>query len=101
MAIEPVNIGKGNDLLVACVSPEALRYGMCMGYISGLVDGFTVADKTVICIASGVTRGQLRDVVLNGIQSSPQGRNEEGYAVALLAIAKAFPCRKRNSREVK
>ena len=102
VATEPsVNIAKGNDLLAACASPEALQYGMCMGYISGLVDGFTVADKSVICIPSGVTRGQLRDVVLNGMQSRRQELNEEGYAAALLAIAKAFPCQKRNGGGVR
>jgi hypothetical protein len=66
-----------------------------MGYISGLVDGFTVADKNVICIPSGVTRGQLRDVVLSGIQARAQEPDQEGYAAALLAVAKAFPCRRR------
>ena len=95
------NLATGNDLLAACASPRPLEYGMCMGYISGLVDGFLVADRNIICIPSGVTRGQLRDVVVTGIQGLPKESGQEAYVVALLALAKAFPCRKRRSSGVR
>ncbi len=94
-------LATGNDLLFACGSENPLEYGMCMGYISGLIDGFRVADRTIICLPPAVTRGQLRDAVVTGMQSLPKERDQEGYAVALLALAKAFPCVKRRGSVVR
>jgi hypothetical protein len=101
-AAEPRDsVATGNDLLNACGSAKPLEYGMCMGYISGLVDGFLVADRTIICVPAGLTRGQLRDVVVAGIQSLPKERGQVAYAVALLALAKTFPCQKRRASVAK
>jgi predicted RecA/RadA family phage recombinase len=88
-------LATGNDLLAACTSPKPLEYGMCMGYISGVVDGFLVGDRTSVCIPAGVTRGQMRDVVLSGIAANPKERTQEAYAGTLLALSRHYPCRKR------
>lgn len=85
----------GNDLLVACGSEKPLEYGMCMGYIAGVIDGFLISNRTIICLPSDLTRGQLRDVVLSGIQDAPRERGDAGYVGVLLALSKAFPCLKR------
>lgn len=98
-AAEPRDkLGTGRDLLAACTSAQALDYGMCVGYINGVVDGFLVTDRTSICLPAGVTRGQLRDVVLAGITSSPRESEQEPYVAALLAMSRAFPCQKKASQ---
>lgn len=94
-------LGTGRDLLAACTSAEALDYGMCVGYINGVVDGFLVTDRTSICLPAGVTRGQLRDVVLAGITASPRESEQEPYVAALLAMSRAFPCHKNNGPRTK
>ena len=94
-------LATGNDLVAACTSAKPLEYGMCVGYISGVVDGFLVADRATVCIPAGLTRGQLRDVVVAGIADSPRDSAQEGYVVTLLALSRAFPCRKRPSNAMK
>jgi predicted RecA/RadA family phage recombinase len=94
-------LATNNDLLAACTSPKPLEYGMCMGYISGVVDGFLVGDRTSICIPAGVTKGQMRDVVLSGIAANPKERAQEAYAGTLLALSRQYPCRKRATQRPK
>jgi hypothetical protein len=50
---------------------------------------------------AGVTRGQLRDVVLAGITSSPKESEQEPYVAALLAMSRAFPCQKKGPQRAK
>jgi hypothetical protein len=95
------NLATGRDLLAACTSAKALDYGMCVGYINGVIDGFLVTDRTSICMPVGVTRGQLRDVVLAGITRSPKESEQEPYVAALLAVSRAFPCQKRGVQRTK
>lgn len=95
------NLATGRDLLAACTSAKALDYGMCVGYINGVVDGFLVTDRTSICMPAGITRGQLRDVVLAGIARSPRESEQEPYVAALLAVSRAFPCQKRGVQRAK
>ena len=90
-------LATSRDLLAVCTSSKPLEYGMCMGYISGVVDGFLVVDRTSVCITPGITKGELRNIVLSGIAANPKESSQEAYAGVLLALSKAFPCRKRRA----
>lgn len=86
-------MGTGNDVLTLCTAPQGLTG--CIAYISGVADAMA-GDNAVwdrkACIPSGVTTGQLRDIVVTGLRFRAAIRHlQAGITVATL-FADAFPC---------
>lgn len=103
----------GHELLQRCsayekslASPslnaeETLDAMWCMGYVSGLLDGFGVSDYRIgnaiaACPGdSSITRGEAVKIVTGWLRQHPEDLDKSGRRNAILAIAKAFPCQSR------
>ena len=83
----------GADLLRACTSAEAIDRGDCYGYIAGVAD--TLAGKAAgssrACVASGVSRGEIRDAVVAYLQERRALERNASDGVAA-ALARSFSC---------
>lgn len=103
----------GQELLTRCTASEksldgkeklsgeeALDAMWCMGYMSGLLDGFSVNDykmgnARVMCAPDeGLTRTQALRVVNKWFREHPDALPKSGRRGALLALASAYPCKK-------
>lgn len=102
---QPANnfFDSGNDLLAACQSDrDVFLLARCDGFIEGVVRGYEVAtndnpsvlagDNARLC-ASGVTKGQVKDVVLNFLRSHPEVRHESSAVLTVRAVLDAWACR--------
>lgn len=78
---------------------EMLDAMWCMGYMSGLLDGFSVgdykvADAKMMCPPEdGLTRTQALRIVAKWLREHPEARQKSGRRSALLALAGAYPCK--------
>lgn len=78
---------------------EALDAMWCMGYMSGLLDGFSVNDykvggARVMCAQEeGLTRTQALRIVNKWLREHPDALLKSGRRGALLALAGAYPCK--------
>lgn len=101
----------GDDLLARCSASEKSINGeklsaeemldsmWCISYLSGLLDGFGVADfrvnnEKMVCPATeGISRSQALGIITRYLRDHPQDRSKSGRRIALVALSKAFPCR--------
>ena len=100
----------GNELLAECRSREPHSRGYCLGLIVGVEAGFSpVRDIKSItrsanshvnilfstfgnCLSSGVTHGQMRDIVVRFLEQNPGRRHEQYHVLVFDALKEAFPC---------
>ncbi len=101
----------GNDLLARCTASEKSMNGekltaeemldsmWCVGYLSGLLDGFGVGDfkvdnvKMVCPTEEGLSRSQALGIINRYLRDHPEERPKSGRRDALVALSKAFPCK--------
>lgn len=62
-----------------------------MGYIVGATD--VLEDYKDVCIAEGVTQGQLKDVVKKYLDENPESLHKTAYVLVYLALRKVWPCK--------
>jgi hypothetical protein len=79
----------GNMYYSFLKSPETVDSLMAMEYMQGVVD----AKITTYCIPSGVTPGQLIDIVTKYIEGQPAKRHLSAPLLIETAIKSSFPCR--------
>jgi Rap1a immunity proteins len=81
----------GNDLYKFCTAKDEFSSGMCLGLISGYFDEMHVAYK---CTreSSEITRGQLKDIVVQALRDQPAKRHMPGFVLASAAFMDAFGC---------
>lgn len=122
-AIPVAAIGKsGNELLDDCRSTGS-RSAYCLGYIVGIATAYNdgriggalhrhfgdadpaeLAQRTdevnavrvaasYYCTPSGVTQGQLYDVVVRYLDDNPSIRHLSAGILITVALHKAFPCK--------
>jgi hypothetical protein len=78
---------------------EMLDAMWCMGYMSGLLDGFSVGDykvgdaKVMCAPEEGLTRTQAMKIVNKWLREHPEALPKSGRRGALLALASAYPCK--------
>lgn len=78
---------------------EMLDSMWCVGYVSGLLDGFGVSDfrvgeeKMVCPPESGLTRSQALGIITGYLRDHPDDLAKSGRRGALLALSKALPCK--------
>lgn len=90
----------GNALYSDCTAkPNSSTYyqsdAYCMGYILGVTDTLTtmrIINKRNSCIPENVTAGQIRDIVLQYLQRTPEKRHLPADYLVLSAINSAFNC---------
>jgi hypothetical protein len=107
--------GTGNLFLPLCTGEDPLWGGegtrLCTTYIAGFLEGFSggvvravdagsQADADVAikrfrgyCLPSGVTGGQLRDVLVQYLEENPASRHKSVGPLVLRAFQEAFPCK--------
>lgn len=102
----------GGDLLHRCSAAEKSVAGekltaeemldsmWCAGYMSGLLDGFGVAEfkvgnERMICPGeNGITRSQAMTIITAYLREHPEEQPKSGRRIALVALSKALPCPK-------
>ena len=78
---------------------EMLDAMWCMGYMSGLLDGFSVGDykvggaKVMCAPEEGLTRTQALRIVNKWFREHSDALQKSGRRGALLALAGAYPCK--------
>lgn len=102
----------GNRLLKNCIASDKGSEGFCFGYIIGTIEGLMVGGALEVakqnpqiadlgdaplevvryCIPSGVTKGQLQDVVVAYLNDHPAERHELAPVLVHRALSEAFPC---------
>lgn len=72
------------------------KYGemFAMGYIVGATE--VLRDYKDVCIADGVTQGQLKDVVKKYLDENPESLHEAAYVLVYSALRKVWPCKAKS-----
>lgn len=84
----------------ALSAEEALDAMWCMGYVSGLMDGFGVSDFRIgetiaVCPEeAAISRNQALAIILRWLRDNPQEHSKSGRRGAIIALTHAFPCNK-------
>lgn len=101
----------GNNLLDWCSTARSsqLYYqdsSSCREFVVGVHDGVEAAMTLVsryaelenpievLCVPSGVTAGQLAEIVTNYLRANPENRHESANYLVILALMEAYPCRR-------
>jgi hypothetical protein len=79
----------GNEYYSFLKSPETVDSLMAMEFMFGVID----TKITTYCIPSGVTPGQLQEIVTKYIEQQPEKRHLVAAMLIEAAIKKSFPCR--------
>lgn len=84
----------GNQLHSDCSSELFYEKGICIGYIMAIADvlGSSPLYGYSTCIPSGVTAGQMRDVVQRWLNENPKERHYNADSLVAWALSDAFPC---------
>lgn len=102
----PVSALTGMELLRRCEGRapqgmESLGEILCVTYLSGLVDGYLVGtipldmSRRPLCPpAQGIQNEQMMLIVAKWLRDNPGELNNDARVSAVLALAKAFPCRR-------
>lgn len=85
------DVEDGNGLLAMCSSEGAYyRLGVCDGYILGAANVGLVAK--LFCSPNGVTKGQIRDIVVSGLRNDPVNRHQGSVSLVIKYLSAAYPC---------
>ena len=74
---------------------------MCLGWVEGFEDGFTVHDELLsvpekdrmVCMPRGVSTIQIVRIIKKYITDNPEKAHRPTRYIASLALARAFPCK--------
>ena len=87
----------GNELLAKCTSESYFNSGVCTGYVLGTLDMLSwwqVSEKKCFFdITSGVTVGQITDVVVKGLKANPETRDRLAMTLVSDYVMTAWPCK--------
>lgn len=81
----------GNDLLQK-INGSADDMIWALGYVSGVADAGQNRD---FCIPSGVRVSQVRDMVRDSLQRSPEYRHLDASIFVTLRLVNQWPCKKK------
>ena len=85
----------GNKLLSMMRTPGETT--IAIGYITGAADAL---NGSLVCLPSGTTAGQARDVVRNFLESAPQHRSSSADLIVGAALVEHWPCKKKSASQV-
>jgi hypothetical protein len=85
-----------------CESKEVVEFGMCLGYITGVLETSIWYNKMSsaesFCVPEDTSFVRIRDAVVGYVKfeiaSRPSAGQIDARGLALLALYKAFPCPK-------
>ena len=84
----------GNDILNKINSSSHMDQMQALGYIQGVSDVYVYVT---FCPGSGVTAGQLQDIVKVYLQNNPATRNKTAESLINTALKQVWPCQQRNN----
>ncbi len=89
----------GSDLLQHCGDVSDSGYGLCLGYVEGVVDGME-ADRATHhlppCIREGVGAAQVHNVVIQYLRDHPEARDQTASLLVVIAVTGAWRCSQSN-----
>jgi hypothetical protein len=85
----------GNDLLRHMDSESIGNRMHALGFVVGVHD--TLSDE-VICAPTGVTAGQLRDVVKKKLVENPEVRDMGAAVLVMVTLAGTYPCANKKDK---
>lgn len=102
LAADRAPIETGNDLLQRCSSDATLDFVECVTYLKGVQEGAqagaTFGGKCIFALPDGVTMGQLRDMVVQHLQSHPATRHYPASGLTVETLVAAWPCQVRKTQ---
>jgi len=78
----------GESLLASCKAPNLSEHWYCLGYVVSATDTHTL----LTCPPVGVTKGDLKRVVVKYLEENPGKLHESASISVLNALLEAFPC---------
>ena len=87
----------GQEFLNNCRSEDNVLHGVCLGYVSGVIDSAPVyaylhdSDPS-FCTPEGVTAGQARAVVIKFLEDHPADLHLGAETLVVGAAITAWPC---------
>jgi hypothetical protein len=91
----------GQQLLAACGSANIFESADCLGYITGIADavgafqpvlGERFAVPAIVCLQAGITRGELRTVVVAHLRQEAARDATSASALVVEALMQIYPC---------
>jgi len=92
----------GSEFLKLCDEDDPWHDGYCVGYITGageLLDGLLLEDEVraafegkVFCLPDGVTKGTVRDRVLDYLRDRPDIGDRQMTSITWAALIEIYPC---------
>lgn len=79
----------GNKLKADIYGSSADRM-FALGYVVGVTE--VLVDESHVCLANGVTQGQLLDVVKKYFEANPESLHRSAYLLVYLALKNTWPC---------
>ena len=96
-AADPTSLATGNELLLTCSADATPSFWSCSSYIDGvhmtvlMFDYYAVSPKPY-CLAPGVTKGQMIDIIVTYLRAHPEVRHRPSPGLITMAFRGAFPC---------
>ena len=82
----------GTSLLAACNMERLSEHWYCAGYVASAWDTQTLSEQICPPKPEGVTKGQLKRVVMAYLEAHPEELHLAGISVVQSALIEAFPC---------
>ena len=79
------------------------RFGVCAGYIAGIVDFHTVATTVeslnvdMFCLPKNITTAQVIRDVTQYLEDNPEKHHDLAAYLVVLALRYAYPCRQEGT----
>ncbi len=78
------------------ISKRAMDTGYCLGFISGIVGGYSAGNQgrtgKFFCLPEGVNSFQIARVLVKAMEKAPELEHESPLVLALGGLKGAFPC---------
>jgi hypothetical protein len=90
------NYNSANEFLPGCQELIAHQLTFASGRCVGVIHGLAVLGQMsgLLCPPDGVTREQYVRIVVKFIESQPETMHEDFDVLALVALRRAFACKK-------
>ena len=87
----------GNDLYMKLQSTEVMERMQGLGYVMGIYDA-QVHIHYCPRTETGITAGQLKDIVFQQLSNNPSQRHRPAYALVYEAFKAIWPCGNRGTK---
>ena len=85
----------GNDLFRHLTDTTYYAQGYALGYILGVSDVFSGDSH---CLPQGVNAGQVRDVVKNFLEATPEVRHRPADVIVYAILKNTWPCANKQNK---